>query len=161
MHELFGKEGANKNVLWSLKLSTGRWDKWEYPDPFQYIPPEPFFDLIGWTTNDLNKPEVGLYSKSLESSFNYYYKKATNKYKRKPQIIWELSSHWGPKQDEWVDEALTSIKNKYFRVKGVSFDENCDRAGGLSYWPIPTNESKDVIRKHFSNQYYIGSIIKK
>jgi len=157
MYELFEREGANKNTVWSLKLASFH-PAFGHPDPFPYIPPEPYFDLIGWQTNNYEIP--GHFSQSLKSLFDYNYKRAARKYPRKPQIIWELSSAYSPRQDEWLDKALTLIKEKYFRVKGVNFDENCSSAS-FGYIPIPTDESREVIRKHFADPYYIGSIIKK
>ena len=158
MYELFEREGANKNTVWSLKLASFH-PTHGHPDPFPYIPPEQYFDLIGWQTN--NYEIHGQFSQSLKSLFDYNYKRAARKYPRKPQIIWELSSAYGPYQDEWLDKALTLIKEKYFSVKGVSFDENCSSSGSFRYKPIPTNESIQVIKKHFTDPYYIGSIIKK
>lgn len=163
MHDLFSKEGANTNTVWSLKLKAGRWRDFQFPDPFKYVPPERYFDIIGWAPNNHCKPEFGLYNQSFESLFDHYYEKAAKKFSKKPQFIWELASEQGPNQDEWYNDALTLIKNKYFRVKGVVLDESPYISGT---WfgntnPVPTSESIKKIRKHFTTPYFIGSILNK
>ena len=164
MHELFEKEGANKNTVWSIKLKMGRWATKQYPDPFQYCPPKEYVDIIGWACLNIIKPQFGYHSQSFKSLFNYYYKRAASKYPTKPQMFWELASTHGPSQVEWLDQALSLIKEKYFRVKGVMLDEQYysgigDRFG--SHDPTPTFDSQKVIKKHFTSPYYIGSVIKK
>jgi hypothetical protein len=47
MHNIFQKEGANKNVVWSTKLISGRWAYETMYDPIPYIPPKEYVDIIG------------------------------------------------------------------------------------------------------------------
>ena len=160
MHRLFEEEGANKNTLWSIKLQAGRWRNFSYPDPFQYIPPEEYFDILGWGPNNICQPDIGLYPQSFQSLFNYYYEKAAEKYPRKIQVIWELASDAKYNQDEWYDNALTLIRTKYPRVKAVNLDENAYRRHGAHTNPVPTKKSTKKIKRHFADPYFIGNIIK-
>jgi hypothetical protein len=156
LHDLFSKEGANRNTIWSSKLKVGSWPSFIYPNPFAYIPPEQYIDIIGWQANNHSAEHLGLYSKFLESLFDRYYRKAERKYPRKPQGFWELSSPWDPKQHIWWDNTLEIIKNKYFRVKVVAMDVISYR-GDFYFDARQTPETKQVIRKHFSDPYFIGS----
>ena len=163
MHELIKKEGAN-NVVWITKLKMGRWRDFSYPDPFNYIPPKEYVDIIGWACNNHIKPEIGLYSQSFNSLFNYYYKNASRKFPTLPQMFLELSSASNNSQYKWMDDALNTIKTKYYRVIGVLIDEQPYWSEGNPYGgfdPGPTPKSREVIRKHFTGSYYIGSILKR
>lgn len=166
MHELFEREGANKNTGWTTKLKFGHWPRFSFPDPFQYIPPKQYVDTIGWQANNQNKPNFGMYSQSLRQMFGSYYNKAAKKYPTKPQMFWEFSSNAeGGRQDSWLDKSLTDIETVFLRVKGVMLDEINWRHPTMPQWgsyiASLTPESVKVIRKHFTSPYYIGSIIKK
>jgi hypothetical protein len=160
MHELLSKEGANRNTVWSCKIQVGSWPSFTYDDPFPYIPPEQYIDIIGWQYNNHSQPQIGLPSIPLRQQFTYYYNKASKKYPKKPQAFWELSSLWDPKQHIWWDNALDKIKNKYFRVKIVTMDV-ISWSGHYYFDARQTPETKRVIRKQFSDPYFIGSAIKK
>jgi hypothetical protein len=49
MHDIFEKEGANANTIWSVKLHLGNWGRFRYRDPFSYIPPSEYVDWLGWS----------------------------------------------------------------------------------------------------------------
>ena len=165
MHELFEKEGANKNTAWSTKLNCGSWPHFSFADPFQYIPPKQYLDIIGWLADNINIPEVGLHSQSLKSLFDSNYKKAARIYPTKPQMFWEFSSNSGSWQHKWLDKSLTDIEERYLWIKGIMLDEMrwthpTNRSFG-TYNPGLTPKSLEVIRKHFASGKYDGSIIKK
>jgi hypothetical protein len=73
MHELCEREGANRNVVWSIKLKHGAWRYFSYPDPFQYIPPKKYVDIIAWATCNLNRPDIGVERQSLREMMGRYY----------------------------------------------------------------------------------------
>jgi hypothetical protein len=160
IHDLFSKEGANRNTIWSSKLQVGSWPSFTYPDPFAYIPPEQYIDIIGWQCNNISQPQIGLPSMRLREQFSYYYNRASRKYPKKPQAFWELSSPWDPKQHVWWDNALDNIKNKYFRVKIVAMDV-ISWFGHFYFDARQTPETIQKIRQHFADPYFIGSAIKK
>jgi hypothetical protein len=164
MHGIFQKEGANKNTIWSSKMKMGMWKGFSYPDPFSYLPDSPYIDIIGWACNNHSKPHIGLYSMSFDDFFEYYYRRASKLFPKKPQMFWELSTPYGPEQASWLDKALGTIPVRYRKVKGVMLDEQYDPGVGDSYGsynPTPTAETIEVIKKHFSSGYFIGSAIKK
>jgi hypothetical protein len=164
MHNLFAKEGANKNTVWATKFKMGVWHTFAFLDPFQYCPPKEYIDIIGWNCNNHDKPEIGLYSQSFRQFFDYNYKKASKKYPTKPQMFWELSTARGRKQAEWINQTLIDIQERYPKVKGVMLDEQRYSGIGDSYGsfdPSLNDESIKIVRKHFSEGYFIGSAIKK
>jgi hypothetical protein len=160
MHNIFQKEGANKNVIWSTKLICGGWPGWEQFDPLKYIPPKEYVDIIGWNCS-VNHEVVQRYriqaNLSFDAQFRRDYNRAASRYPTKPQMFWELGASIGPDQTRWFDDALGKIRTKYPRVKGVMFDE-CSNAG---YHPWHTPETVKVIRKHFASGYFLGRAIKK
>jgi hypothetical protein len=63
-----------------------------------------------------------------------------------------------------MDDALTNIRLSYPAVKGVSFDQlfyrnDKDWVEFGRYIPDHTQDTISVVRNHFSNKYFIGSII--
>jgi hypothetical protein len=162
IHGLCKKEGANKNAIWGLKLKIGRWQSFSYTDPITFIPAQEYVDILGWSVNDHNKPEIGMYSQSLETMVGPYYDEAATKFPRTPQFYFELSAAKGPMQHIWMDKGLTVTENRFPRVKGIILDEIPGK-GGSRYGvfdPAPTEKTLQVIRKHFANPYFIGSIPK-
>ena len=160
IHTLFGKEGANKNTIWTTKFNVGPW----YNDPFEYCPPRENIDIIGWALHGFDRPDIGITFRTFETLFGHFYEKAAEKYSDKPQMFWEVSTHKDFKQASWINRAFDDIKDKFPRVKGVMLDEapftdHGDRFG--SYDPTLTEESIAVVKRHFSTDYFIGSIIKK
>ena len=165
MHEIFKREGANSNTVWTIKLKFGSWTHFQFPDPFQYIPPKQFLDIIGWMANNVCKPQFSQYSQSLNSMFGSYYKKAATKYPTTPQMFWEFSSQNNRGQHQWMEQALSDIETKFLRIKGVMLDEVQWRHPTMPSWGLYdvslTPESTAVVRKHFSSGYYLGSIMDK
>jgi hypothetical protein len=160
MHDLFEKEGANKNVVWSTKMIAGGFGPQKQAlDWTAYTPPKEYIDIIGWNCNayighsgDLYDPAV-----SFDNQFHRVYSEAAGKYPTKPQMFWELGAARTPGQAYWIDKALTMIQEKYFRVKGVMFDVRYRAV--IGHDPRHTLETKEVIRKHFSRGYFIGSAL--
>jgi hypothetical protein len=110
--------------------------------------------------NNLNKPRKKLYYQDIDSLFGSYYAKARIKYPNKVQMFWEFGSTHDSRQAEWLDDALRKVKNKYFGVKGISFDECSYNRPNFIYNPTHTEESKKIIRSHFSDPFFIGQYTK-
>lgn len=160
MHNIFQREGANKNVVWSTKLINGGFPGWPILDPLPYIPPKEYVDIIGWNCG-ANLEVVQRYriqaDLSFEAQFRSDYNRAASRYPTKPQMFWEFGASTGPDQARWLDDALGKIRTKYPRVKGVMFDVMAPP----DYDPRHTPETVKVIRKHFAGGYFVGSAIKK
>ncbi len=160
MHDIFEKEGANKNVVWSTKMIIGGFGpQTEALDWAAYTPPKEYLDIIGWSCNS----NIGHYgdqyddAMSFSNQFHRSYIEAVEKYPTKPQMFWGLGAARTPGQAYWMDKALTMIQEKYYRVKGVMFDVVYRIVGG--YDPRHTLKTKEVIRKHFSSGYFTGSAL--
>lgn len=160
MHDIFEKEGANKNVVWSTKMIIGGFGpQTEALDWAAYTPPKEYLDIIGWSCNS----NIGHYgdqyddAMSFSNQFHRSYIEAVEKYPTKPQMFWGLGAARTPGQAYWMDKALTMIQEKYYRVKGVMFDVVYRVVGG--YDPRHTLKTKEVIRKHFSSGYFTGSAL--
>jgi hypothetical protein len=160
MHEIFEKEGANKNVVWSTKMIAGEFGPQNQAlDWAAYTPPKEYIDIIGWNCNS----NIGHYGNqydaavSFDNQFHRDYIEAVEKYPTKPQMFWELGAARTPRQADWMDKALTLIQEKYYRVKGVMFDVRYSAV--RRYDPRHTLKTKEVIRKHFSSGYFIGSAL--
>jgi hypothetical protein len=159
--ELSVREGAT-NIVWSVKLLIGSFDAWTYPDPFAYIPPKEYVDIIGWLANNLCRPQDGANSLSFQKLLEPYYNKAVEKYREVPQVLWEIMSNRHCNQVEqhlWMDNALTLIQERYFWIKGVNLDENDYVGHGFDVYPVPSLKTMDVIRKHFADPYFIENIL--
>ena len=153
MHEVFLREGANRNTVWSTKLINGKWAR----DPVPFIPPQEYVDIIGWNNGAwLSRNILGTANLSFGNQFHYDYIRTAKKYPAKLHMFWEIGA-CGSGQTEWIDDALKSIQNDYPRVKGVMFDVMPDE----EYDPRHTEQTVEIIKKHFSGHYYIGSAIKK
>ena len=160
MHDIFEKEGANRNVVWSSKMIAGEFSPQNQALNWAaYTPPKEYLDIIGWNCSS----SIGQYGDayhaavSFKNQFNRVYLEAAKKYPTKPQMLWELGAARTPGQAAWMDEALTMIRETYYRVKGVMFDVRYNAI--RRYDPRHTLETKKVIRKHFSSGYFIGSAL--
>jgi hypothetical protein len=150
IHDLCKREGANRNTIWSTKLKLAAWEDFSYPDPFQYIPPKEYVDIIGWQTCNLNVPHLRLYSQSLRTLFTCYYKQAERKYPTLPQAFWEYSSNQDRWQHKWLDDGFTEVENRFVRVKIVMLDE-INWTGPFAYIANLSPKSVKAVAKHFRN----------
>lgn len=158
MHDIFEKEGANKYIVWSTKMIAGGFGP-QNPalDWAAYTPPKEYVDIIGWNCNS----NIGRFGRQFDASVTFYRQfhrddvEAVERYPTKPQMFWELIAYRSPGQASWINKALTMIQETYFWVKAVMFDVRYSPAGG--YDPTHTIETQEVIRKHFTSGYFIGS----
>jgi hypothetical protein len=159
MHDIFESEGANKNVIWSTKLKLGAWSRWRHPSPFPYIPPAEYVDWIGWQVNNHAKPGIGLDYQSFKQLMMNVHDKAAVEYADKPQMLWEISSPNGKYQAKWYDDAMTAIPKEYPWIKGVVIDVMTFVSSGRygNYNPTLTDESKEVLEKHFNSGKFRGA----
>jgi hypothetical protein len=150
MHNIFKEEGA-KNVIWSTKMIAGGFGNY-YPaiDWAKYTPPTDYVDIIGWNVNEANT------GRSFNQQYGSSYKRAANMYPAKPQMLWELGASRYASQAHWMDDALKKIAGPYQRVKSIMFDVMISPG---NYDPTHTPKTVEIIKKHFSNGYFLGSAL--
>jgi hypothetical protein len=154
MYEIFKKEGANANVLWTTKLINWGWtNQLLSSDSFQYIPPREYIDIVGWLCCSNIYYNGG---RTFEGMINSDYKEACLRYPSKPQFLWELGADNRGYQSGWMDTALFQIKTEYPQIKGIMFDEHTSH----DFQPDHTDLTIKVIRKHFTSNYFLGSALK-
>jgi len=98
--------------------------------------------------------------KSFSGLLKRHYEKAKDRYPKKPQFCWEICSASGPRQGEWLYDALFQIPQNYKWIKGAVFDVMQFQGAGKfgSFDPTFTNESTNVVKTFMKSGLYHGAL---
>lgn len=155
--DYFALHGA-ENVAWV-------WNPWKSENMDNYYPGPAYVDWIGVT--GLNYGFAGTDGEwySFEEIYTPFQKKIL-KYD-KPVMIAEFGSvAHGGNQQNWIDNAFTSIEVKFPEIKSVVFfnsaqDKNWvtewrpEGSNDLIDWTFEDSDTYDDLDRHFSNPYYV------